>query len=163
MHEEPRCVRFLARYLHWVSPIATMWCGVPACHPGCHERTHSCILVDLKARSAKGARFLGVDPGGRNSQCSNVCLWRTFAKNSPERKWEFSAILCRLKSGPKHVSARGQFLQKCAIDRHLSTENFSLWDRPPESEHLWLNVLLNPPKYTNGFDRTSHHTGGTQA
>jgi len=114
-------------------------------------RTHSCILVDLKARTAKGARFPGVDPRGANSQCSNVCLWRTFAKIAPARKCVFGGKYTHHKCDQNRVSARGQFLQKCAIDRHLSTENLPPLGRPQESEHLWLYVLLNPPKYTSGF------------
>ena len=119
-------------------------------------RTHSCILVDLKARSAKGARFSGVHPKGGNSQCSNVCLWRTFAKNAARRKPSFDLLYHAHKIVQIGVSARGHFLQKCAIDRHLSTENFPLWGGPLKSEHLWLNVLLNPPKYTNGFGVMIH-------
>ena len=107
--------------------------------------------MDLKARSAKGARFSGVHPKGGNSQCSNVCLWRTFAKNAARRKPSFDLLYHAHKIVQIGVSARGHFLQKCAIDRHLSTENFSLRGRPPKGEHLWLNVRLHPPKYTNGF------------
>jgi len=117
----------------------------------CVFRTHSCILVDLKARSAKGARFSAVHPRGGTSRCSNVCLWRTFAKKCPGRKPIFAPFYNMYKTVQIGVSARGIFSQKCAIDRHLSTEKFPLWGGLLKSEHLWLNVLLNPPKYTNGF------------
>jgi len=116
-------------------------------------RTHSCILVDLKARSAKGARFSAVHPRGGTSRCSNVCLWRTFAKKCPGRKRQFGRFCTCYKMAQKSVSVRGIFSQKCAIDRHLSTEKFPLWGGLLKSEHLWLNVLLNPPKYTNEFER----------
>jgi len=96
--------------------------------------------------------FWGSAPEGEILSAQMSVYGALLAQKCPHAETGIWYILHSPICDQKRVSARGHFLrQKCAIDRHLSTENFSLWGRPPKSEHLWLNVLLNPPKCTSEF------------
>ena len=74
-------------------------------------------------------------------------------KNAPGGNANLDGFVHVIKWRKNRFPSGGIFSQKCAIDRHLSTEKFPLWGGLLKSEHLWLNVLLNPPKYTNEFER----------